>query len=145
MKKRAFQVGELVPGTKLRVVALEESDSHGNQRVRVQCEWLVDGVSCGTEKVMRATALTLSAYRDRNGKLRKPHTSCGCQSKRAHRLYWVNRAEGIRRLVQRNIYRERKYSRKSYEELAAKYGIPVQLARMVYQVYKKRLRARQER
>ena len=41
MKKRVLEIGVRVPGTKLVVLGFEPSDSHGNQRVRVRCEWPV--------------------------------------------------------------------------------------------------------
>jgi hypothetical protein len=53
---------------------------------------------------MRATALTLLPYEDRNGKLRLPHRSCGCESRRAYREYWENRASGIRKLIRRKVW-----------------------------------------
>ena len=85
---------------KLTVIECAESDKHGNQYVLVSCS-CVDH----TVKRMRATALTLLPYEDRNGKARLPHRSCGCESRRAYREYWQKRASGIRKLVRRNVWR----------------------------------------
>jgi len=120
MKKRTFTIGEQLPGSLLTVTGLAESDRHGNQRVKVLC-------TCGTEKIMRATALTMKTTEDRNGKVRKPHRSCGCKSKRAYRDYVDNRAAGIRKKVQRQIWLDHQEG-KSFIQLAAEYpslGAPV--------------------
>ena len=113
MKKRSFKIGERIPGSLLTVTALAESDRHGNQRVKVRC-------ICGTEKTMRATALTMKATRDKNGKERKPHRSCGCESRRAYRDFLDNRAPGIRKKVRRDIWLAHQEG-KTFSQLAARY------------------------
>jgi hypothetical protein len=135
MKKRELKIGELVPRTRLRVLGLEPSDSHGNQRVRVQCEWYVRGKLCGKIKVMRATAMTIKPYEDRNGKLRLPHRSCGCQSWLAHQLYWEKRAKGMRRLIQQKIFRGRYRYRESFQKLAKEFKMPVSLVTTIFRLY----------
>ena len=142
MKKRELKVGEYVPGTYLRVLGYAPSDQHGNQRVRVQCEWVVNGKYCDTIKVMRVTAMTMKPYEDKNGKVRLPHKSCGCQSKLAHRLYWEKRAKGIRRLVQQKIYRAHKTYRTSFQDLAKEYKMPMQLVTTIFRVYSARQKGR---
>lgn len=54
---------------------------------------------------MRLTALTFEPYVDKHGKVRLPHRSCGCESKRAHREYWELRARGIRKRAWKRIWR----------------------------------------
>lgn len=97
MRKRPFTLGQRIPKSKLTIVGFAESDRHGNQRVTVECD-------CGRKKTMRATALTMKATYDRNGKERKPHRSCGCESKRAYRNHLDDRATGIRKKVRRAIW-----------------------------------------
>jgi len=84
---------------KLTVIGYAESDKHGNQYVLVSCRCIDH-----TVKRMRATALTLIPYEDKNGKARLPHRSCGCESRRAYREYWENRASGIRKLIRRKVW-----------------------------------------
>jgi hypothetical protein len=97
MKKRSFTIGQRIPGSKLVVNAFAESDAHGNQRIEVVCD-------CGNKKIMRATALTMKSTWDRNGKERKPHRSCGCESKRAYTNHLDDRATGIRKKVRRDVW-----------------------------------------
>jgi hypothetical protein len=113
MEKRAFKIGERIPGSLLTVTMFAESDRHGNQRVQVRCD-------CGTVKIMRATALTMKTSVDANGKIRKPHRSCGCESKNAYRRYLNDRAKGIRKKVRRDIWLDYQHGI-SFAELAARY------------------------
>jgi hypothetical protein len=129
MKKLEFKIGEVVPGTKLMVIGMEESDAHGNQRVLVRCLW--DGI----EKVMRASAMTFEPYEDKNGKLRLPHRSCGCQSRLAHQMYWEKRAKGIRRMVQQRIYRARRSRTRTFQELALEHNLPLPVVTTIFRLY----------
>ena len=97
MKKSSFTIGERISSSKLTVTGFEESDKHGNQRIRVVCD-------CGTEKTMRATALTMKTTVDKNGKVRKPHRSCGCDSTAAYKRHIHNRAIKIHKKTQRRIW-----------------------------------------
>jgi hypothetical protein len=134
MKKREVKVGKEVPGTRLMVLKGAPSDAHGNQRVWVRCGY------CGKEKVMRVTAMTHKEYRDCNLKHRRPSRSCGCLSKAAHREYWENRARKIRRLVQQKIYRGNTQDGKSFQELAKRFKMPVQLVTTIFRLYAARHR-----
>ena len=71
---------------------------------------------------MRATALTMKATRDKNGKERKPHRSCGCESRRAYRDFLDNRAVGIGQ-IQRQIWLAHQEG-KTFKQLAAQYPRP---------------------
>ena len=120
MEKRVFTIGERIPGSLLTVTMFAESDRHGNQRVQVRC-------NCGTVKIMRATALTMRTTVDANGKIRKPHHSCGCESKEAYRKHLNDRARGIRKRVRRQIWLDHQYGM-SFQQLAVNYpalGVPV--------------------
>jgi hypothetical protein len=113
MKKRSFTLGQRISGSKLTVVGFEQSDRHGNQRVTVRCD-------CGNEKAMRATTLTMGPRWDKDGKERRPHRSCGCESKRAYRNHLEVRAAGIRKKVRREIWLAHQEG-KSFKQLAAEY------------------------
>jgi hypothetical protein len=119
MKKRQIPLGSRFG--KLTVIGYAESDRHGNQYLTVRC-------SCSDEKVkrMRATALTIKPYEDKNGKVRLPHRSCGCESKRAYQEYWDKRAAGIRKRVCSEIWKA--YQKGPHaERLAERFNLPVQL------------------
>jgi hypothetical protein len=134
MKKREIKIGQVMPGTRLMVLARAPSDAHGNQRALVRCGY------CGTEKEMRVTAMTHDAYTDCNLKRRKPVRSCGCKAREAHREYWENRARGIRRLIQQKIYRGNVRDGKSFQTLAKQYKMPVQLVTTILRLYAQRHR-----
>jgi hypothetical protein len=135
----------LVPGTKLRVLEHLASDSGGNQRVLVRCEWFVNGRRCDTEKPMRATDMTRQPYEDRNGKPRLPHRSCGCQSKLANQIYWENRAKGFPRRTQQDVYRGMVSGHQSPEQLAKRFKLPINLITTIFRVYAENPRQRRER
>ena len=145
MRKRELLIGALVPGTKLRVRERLPSDSHGNQRVLVQCEWFAKGKKCDTVKPMRVTDMTRKPYEDRNGKLRLPHRSCGCQSKLAHQIYWEKRANGLPRRTQQNIYRGILWHHLSPQTLAHRHKLPVNVITTVFREYSRNPRQRRER
>ena len=127
MKKTPIELGRRFG--KLAVIGYEPSDAHGNQYVRVRC-------SCWehTEKRMRATALTMEAYEDKNGKLRLPHRSCGCESKRAYQEYWEKRARGIRKLVRQRIWKSCQ-KEVGLLAVASEYKLPVPLVIAIARVY----------
>ena len=52
MRKRQVIVGEFIPGTRLKVLAIEPSGRGGNQMVRIES-------FCGSTKIMRLTAITM--------------------------------------------------------------------------------------
>ena len=127
MKKTQIEIGERFG--KLTVIGFEPSDAHGNQYVRVKCSCQKD-----TEKRMRATALTMEPYEDRNGKWRLPHRSCGCESKRAYQEYWEKRARGIRKLVRQKIWRHCQDGTR-IDRIAVKFNLPVPLIFAIARVY----------
>jgi hypothetical protein len=136
MRKREIKFGEVVPGTYLLALGPLPSDAHGNQIVRVRCEL------CGTEKPMRATAMTMRPFEDQDRKTRRPNKSCGCLSRAAHAQYWETRAKGIRRRVQRRIFLGHQTAHKSFKTLADDYDMPEQLASTIFRLYARRLKER---
>lgn len=115
MQKRHVEIG--AEFGKLVVIGYAESDEHGNQRVVVRC-------ACAEQKVktVRLTALTFEPYEDKNGKLRLPHRSCGCESKRAHKEYWELRARGIKKRVRKRIWKAHQDGLR-FDELALKFRL----------------------
>jgi hypothetical protein len=97
MKKRTVIVGQRFG--KLKVTRAAGSDEYGNQSVEVSCR-------CGNTKNVRLTALTVKPYRDKNGKMRKPVTSCGCASKEAYKEHLRRRAKKLPRRVKRSIWQD---------------------------------------
>jgi hypothetical protein len=144
MRKRQLKIGQVVPGTRLRVLEHLESDLHGNQRVRVRCEWIVNGDRCGVEKPMRVTDMTRKPYVDKNGKARLPHRSCGCQSRRAHREFWERRAKAIPVGARRTIFMMLE-DKRSLESVASQRRLPVTLVATIYRLELQRLRPAFER
>lgn len=130
MRKKRISIGTWFG--KLEVIDYAESDRHGNQYLIVRCN-----CPSGTVKRMRATALTIKPYVDANGKVRRPHTSCGCQSKQAYRDHWMTRASGIRKRVRRNIWI--KYQEDlDVEALADQYQLPKPLIYAIVRLYNQR-------
>ena len=127
MQKSRVQVGDEFG--KLVVIGLAESDAHGNQQVTVRC-------SCPaqTEKTVRLTGLTFEAYTDKNGKLRSPYRSCGCESKRAHREYWELRARGIRKKAQKRIWKAHQDGL-NFKQLAEKFRLPAGVISAICRLY----------
>lgn len=148
MRKRRVPVGKLVRGTKLRVLEHLESDSHGNQRVRVRCEWIVNGECCGVEKPMRVTDMTRKPYVVKNGKAKGkvvlPLRSCGCQSRRAHREFMERRANAIPAGVRRAIFLMVDGGG-SFETVANRRNLDPDLVRTIYRVEVQALRPEVER
>jgi len=145
MKKRELPIGQLVPGTKLRVLEHLPSDSKGNQRVLVRCEWIVKGSRCNTVKPRRVTDILRKRITDTDEQEGLPHGSCGCQSKLAHRLYWENRAKGFPRRTQQDVYRGILWHHKSPKKLATRFKLPVNLIATIFRVYAENPRHRRER
>jgi hypothetical protein len=127
MQRKHLEIGTRFG--KLTVIGNEESDRHGNQYVLVRC-------SCfeKTVKRMRATALTMGQYVDKNGKIRLPHRSCGCESKRAYREYWEKRAAGIRKRVRRQIWLAYQKA-PQFAVVAIQFNLPAQLISAVVRLY----------
>jgi hypothetical protein len=101
---------------RLIVIGLADSDAGGNQRVIVKC-------SCKTEKTVRLSNLTFESYVDKNGKVRNPYRSCGCESKRAHTKFWELRAWRLGAQSRQKIWKEYQKGH-SHEVLARRYRLP---------------------
>ena len=144
MRKIRLEIGKLVAGTKLRVLEYLPSDTSGNQRVRVRCEWIVDGKLCGVEKPMRATDLTRKSFVDGKGRPRRHYRSCGCQSRKAHREFWESRAKAIPAGSRRAIFLMID-SGASFERVKAERNLPLGLIRTIYRVEVEALRPEVER
>jgi hypothetical protein len=144
LRRRELEMGQLVQGTKLRVIGYGPSDKYSKQMVMVRCEWIVDektGKVCGTERLIRATAMTHKPYADKNGKWRLPQVSCGCRSKQVCREYWVNRAKKTARVVQQAIYWGRVGDGKSDEDLAREFKMPKHVVTTILRLFGQRMKA----
>jgi hypothetical protein len=127
MEKKQIRMGTRFG--RLTVIGNEDSDRHGNQYVTVRCSCIDH-----TVKRMRATALTMEQYVDKNGKIRLPHRSCGCESKRAYREYWDKRAAGIRKLVRRQVWLAYQKT-PQFTVVATRFNLPAQLISAIVRLY----------
>ena len=134
MRKHQLSLDEKIPGTELVVLEFLPSDKGGNQMIKVRCEADVNGRPCGTVKAMRVTAITMHPYVDKNGKLRLPHRSCGCQSRRAHREYWELRARKIPGRIKMEICQQNA-SGKSFQVLSKDFKLPLGVVTTVIRLY----------
>lgn len=135
-----------MPGTKLRVLGPARS-SGGNQCVLVRCEAIVGWRVCGKEKVMRVTDMTRRPFEDKDGKVRLPCRSCGCQARRTNREYWERRARGFSRRFQQDIYWAMVSGHRSPAELKRRYKdkLPVNLITTIFRLYSENPSQRRER
>lgn len=139
MRKLEFEMGQVVPGTQLRVLDYGRKDRWGKQLVKVRCEWPVngdvDGDICGEVKWMRAAAIKPRPNEDQSGKRPLQSTSCGCQSRWKYREYWEGRAKGIGPLAQREIYEGDVWSGKSFEDLARERRMPKEVVSTAFRLF----------
>jgi hypothetical protein len=123
VKKKAVRIGARFG--MLIVIGRADSDARGNQRVCVRCD-------CGKEKTVRTANLYMQPYRDRNGKLRAPVRSCGCQSRRAYREILERRARGVKQKTRKRLHRA--FSRGyGLSWISQNYRLPSEVVSALYQ------------